>query len=115
MDQFSAALAIKALDGLSMRAEVTTSNIANAGSPNFRPLTVSFEDALRGAAKSGVDAIQGVAPRTGRATGGILGSDLRLDRELATASTTAMRYAALIEVLNRRLQIERIAVSGGQS
>ena len=114
MDHFSAALAIKALDGLSARAEVTASNIANAGTHNYRPLTVSFEDALRGAAQTGTDAIAAVEPQRHHVSKGLLGEELRLDQELATASTTATRYAALIEILNRRLELERVAISGGK-
>lgn len=114
MDQFSAALAIKALDGLSLRAEVTAANIANAGTPNYRPVAVSFEDALREAAPGGSDAVAAVEPRRQQVRGGILGNDLRLDQELATASSTATRYAALVEILNRRLEIERIAIAGGK-
>jgi hypothetical protein len=43
----------KALDGLSLRAEATAQNIANAGSRDFRPVQVSFEQELKAAAASG--------------------------------------------------------------
>lgn len=113
MDAFSAALAIKALDGLSMRADVTAANIANAGTPNYRPRSVRFEDALRAAAATGTDAVAGVRPSLGLSRDWT-GSAVRLDQELATATSTASRYAALVEVLNRRLQIEGLAMSGGK-
>ncbi len=115
MDLFSAALAIKALDGLSVRAEITAANIANASTRGYRPQGVRFEDALRAAAQSGSAAtVQAVQPRTKAQPTGLLSSSLRLDSELATASSTATRYAALIEVLNRRLEIERTAITGGR-
>lgn len=114
MDQLSAALAIKALDGLSARAEVIASNIANAGTRNYRPQAVSFEEALRGAAGRGVQAVDAVQPQRHAVSRGLLGDGLRLDQEVASASGTAGRYAALIEILNRRLEIERLAISGGK-
>jgi flagellar basal-body rod protein FlgB len=39
---------------------------------------------------------------------------MRLDLELATASETGLRYAALLDLLGRQLQISRIAIRGGQ-
>lgn len=115
MDPFSASLAIKALDGLSARAEVTAMNIANASTPRYRPQAVRFEDALREAARTGdAQTVRAVEPSRHMIAGGLLGSELRLDRELATASSTAGRYAALIEILNRRLEIERMALTGGK-
>ena len=114
MDAFSATLAIKALDALSLRAEVTAANIANAGTPNYRPQSVRFEDALRAAANDGADALAQLQPVRSSAARGWTGPELRLDQELATAASTASRYAALVEIVNRRLQIEGLAVSGGR-
>lgn len=114
MDGVSALLALKALDGLSARSVVTAENIANAGTPGYRPAYVTFETALAQAAAQGPSAIAGVEPRTERQAG--VGGDgaLRLDLEMATASSTAMRYAALVEVLNRQMQINALAVTGGR-
>jgi flagellar basal-body rod protein FlgB len=105
----TAILTLKALDGLSERAAATAQNIANASTPRYRPLRVSFEDALAGAARRGEAAVSAVSPQI-RAEGER--GSLRLDLELATASATALRYSALIEVLNRQLQIQAVALSG---
>jgi len=86
---------------------VTASNIANAGTPNFRPSRVSFEDALAAASRSNA-AVRAVQPRVENDPSG---AGMRVDLELATASTTAARYAALIEILGRELQINALAVS----
>ncbi len=108
-------LALKALDGLSMRAVVTSQNIANGGTPGYRPLQVSFEDALAAAASGGREAIQAVSPRITQAAPFAPGQDqMRLDLELATTSATADRYAALIEVLNRHMQLDMAALTGGR-
>lgn len=106
MGALTANLMIKALDGLSTRAIVTANNIANSASPNFRPSRVSFEDALASASNRGPSAVRAVEPRIDAVNG-----EMRLDLELATASTTATRYAALIEILGRQLQIDALAVS----
>jgi len=111
MDAIPAALTIKALDGLVARSVVTAQNIANAGTPGYRPLRVSFENELAAAATRGPEAIRSVEPTIRPETGD---PTLRMDLELATASSTAMRYAALVEVLNRQLQIDAVAVSGGR-
>jgi flagellar basal-body rod protein FlgB len=112
MDNFSASLMIKALDGLSQRAEAVASNIANASSAGYRPLKVSFEDALRRAASRGTASIKAVEPKISRSIDPLSGVGVRLDGELATGASTASRYEALIEILNRRLQIENMALSG---
>jgi len=111
----SSVLAVKALDGLSARSIVTAENIANAGTPGYRPLKVTFEEALITAARGGsAREIAGVRPKVETQKGPAGDSGLRLDLELATASSTAMRYAALIEVLNRQMQVHALAVSGSR-
>jgi flagellar basal-body rod protein FlgB len=105
----TSALIVKALDGLSARAIATAENIANANSPGFRPLRVTFEDALAAAARGGAREIGAVRPRT--ATSAANGP-VRIDLELATESATALRYSALTEVLGRQMQIESLAITG---
>jgi flagellar basal-body rod protein FlgB len=108
--EITSALLIKALDGLSARAAATAENIANASSPGFRPMRVSFEDALAAAARSGDRrALEAVQPRFADA---LSADPVRVDLELATASATALRYSALTELLGRQLQIETIAITG---
>lgn len=109
-----AALALKALDGLSLRAEATAQNIANAGTPGYRPLAVSFEKALADAAGLGSDAVAVFRPRVAQAKA-LFGSDaLRLDLELQTATATASRYAAIVEVLKREVQLQTLGLTGGR-
>ena len=112
METLSSELVLKALDGLTARSVATAQNIANAGSKAYRPLRVSFEQALATAANQGVEAVRAVKPTTQLDPQSSSGGELRLDLELATASSTALRYAALVEVLNRQLQLDGIAVTG---
>jgi flagellar basal-body rod protein FlgB len=112
MDGLTTQIMIKALDGLSERATVTAANIANAGTPNYRPLRLSFERALVNAAARGPDAVHATTPHVARISAGAPDGQLRLDLELATASATALRYSALIELLNRQMQTEALAIKG---
>ena len=114
MDPTSAIMTIKALDGLALRAEVTSENIANAGTRGYRPLRVRFEDALRAAATQGDEAIAAVSPEIDHVplTSLPAGDQLRLDLEMGAASTTALRYNALISVLGREMQLDSLAVTG---
>ena len=112
MEITSALLVLKALDGLAARSAVTAQNLANAATPNYRPWRLTFETALKAAAAGGDAAIKNVEPRLARAISGTADATLRPDLELATASGTALRYGALVEVLNRELEIKALAATG---
>ncbi len=115
MDPRSTDLIIKALDGLYTRSAVTAENIANAGTPGYRPLRVSFEDALAAAAQRGGQSVQALEPRIERAPAPLIGDPgVRLDMELATASSTALRYSAILDVLGREMQTEALAITGSR-
>ena len=103
MDAFTSVLVVKALDGLSARATITAQNIANANSAGYRPMRVSFEK------------MRATTPRIDYAASPELGASgaMRIDLELTTAAATAGRYGALVELLNRQLQIHSLAVTGG--
>ena len=114
MDTVSLALISKALSGLSTRYEFTSHNIANANTENYSPVSVSFESALKAAYPNGVDSINAVSPSIASTTMGEDGGELRLDLELATASQTAMRFGALVNVLGRQMSMTRVVVTGGR-
>lgn len=109
-----AVLALKALDGLSLRAEATAQNIANAGTPGYRPFAVSFEAALSQAALRGDAAVMTFTPRVEQARLKSGSEALRLDLELQTQVATAARYSAIVEVLDRQVQLKSFALSGGK-
>lgn len=114
MDAITAAVLLKSLDGLSMRAAANSQNIANAGTPGYQPVRVSFEAALAEAAGHGPAAVAGVRPQIELDATFQAGDALRLDLEMAEAASTAGRYGALVELLNRQAQITALAVSGGR-
>lgn len=114
MDALSAVIIHKALDGLSLRQNFHAQNIANANTTDYRAIKVTFEDSLRVAAGKSTAAVQDLAPKTELMELKGATTDVRLDMELASASQTAMRYSALIEVLGRQMSMMRMVVSGGQ-
>lgn len=111
MNTLSTNLTLQALDGLALRSTVIAQNIANTSTPNYLPLRVSFEEALRTAAGKGVAAVKEVNPAIVAANGSLHTPELRLDIELADAATTGARYSALLEILNRQMQIDALAAS----
>lgn len=112
MNHSTAILIIKALDGLEARSQATAENIANAETPHYRPLRVSFEAALKDAAARGDAAVEHVAIEVAPAIAGTPDAELRVDLELARASATAARYDALIDIFNRATQMESLAARG---
>ena len=112
MSGVSQLLAIKALDGLHLRAIAIAENIANSGSGTFKARSVNFEAELQEAAAAGAAAIQNYDASISTDAPLMRGEDVRLDLEMASASETALRYAALTDILNRQMQISRIAVKG---
>jgi flagellar basal-body rod protein FlgB len=114
MDPISAALISKALDGLHLRAAVIAENIANANSRSFAPRKVSFEQELRAAATQGLGAIEESRARIVSVNPDTTDTAVRLDMEMADAAQTSARYAALVDILGRQMQIHRAAIRGGQ-
>jgi flagellar basal-body rod protein FlgB len=110
MSALSEILTAKALDGLALREQAIAHNIANAQSPDFKPLRVRFETALAAASKTGAEAVSRVTPRIEIDSS----APLRVDLEASDAALTAARYAALVDVLNKQLQIRALASSGGR-
>lgn len=107
-------MAIKAMDGLYLRASAIAENIANGSSASYRVKSVDFEGALRRAAASGPEALRDFRPAISSPGPNISGDDIRIDLEMANASATALRYSALADLLNRHMQITRLAIRGGQ-
>lgn len=114
MDPISATMVTKALDGLSLRMTAIAANIANASSQNYRPQRVRFEQSLRAAAAQGLEAVRAMQFNLEAEAPGRLGSEPRMDLELASATDTALRYNALVNLLGREMEIARIGVRGGQ-
>lgn len=114
MSQVSQLLALKAMDGLYLRQTAIAQNVANSGSDSFALKVVDFETQLRAAFAEGSQALEGYAPQIESRGPAMNGEEIRLDLEMQSASATAMRYAALSDILGRQMQIARAAIRGGQ-
>ena len=114
MSSITTILIAKALDGLDARAAATAQNIANSNTDNYRPVRVTFEDSLRAAATRGPEAIAAVQPRVEFAPTPGVATEMRGDLELLTLSQTALRYGALISVLEGQGAMMRAVVEGSR-
>lgn len=102
------------MDGLYLRQVAIAENVANSGSESFAVKAVDFESRLKAAFADGAQALKSFRPQMESQGFAISGGDIRLDMEMQSASATALRYAALSDVLGRQMQIARAAVRGGQ-
>ena len=114
MSAVSELAAIRAMDGLYLRAAAIAENVANANSVSVRLKTVDFETALREAARGGLNSLAAFRPTMTTDPVAVAGGEVRLDLEMANASATSMRYAALTDILNRQMQLNRLAARWGQ-
>ena len=108
-----------ALDAASMRQTVGANNIANANTPGYTPLRVTFEDALRQAMQSSnvgdvsmsLPQPQVVADPAGPLLGG---ASVRVDEEAALLTTNAIQYQALLRGLSGQMDVLQTAVNDGK-
>lgn len=114
MSELSQILTIKAMDALVLRQTAIAQNIANSGSESYSVRSVDFEAALRNAAHDGPDAVRAFTATIDADGPALSGGEIRLDLEMQSASATAMRYAALSDLLGRQMQLARAAIRGGQ-
>lgn len=129
-----------ALDGLALRQQVTSHNIANAETPGFKASQVRFEDQLQRALKSpghrndlsaGLQLVrtqaahltaegqvrETLAPRIERLSNTAGRNDqnnVDIDREMITLADTAIHYRALTRLLTKRFAILKAAVTEGR-
>jgi len=103
-------IAARALDGLQMRMAALANNAANVGTPRFQPVSVEFERTLRTAAAQGTAAVDAAKFQFVAGPVQTAQDDRRIDLILADASATAARYAAISDMLGRRLAIGRAAI-----
>jgi flagellar basal-body rod protein FlgB len=112
-----------ALDAASLRQQAIAANIANAGSADYAPVTVSFdaqlEDARRALESPGrLDAtsLAGVQPRLEAVPFDATGEppEVSLDVEMANLARNSVQYQALLKALSRHYAMLSAAVSEGK-
>ncbi|NVE01297.1 flagellar basal body protein [Massilia sp. BJB1822] len=104
-----------ALDASAMRQQATARNIANAGTPGYQRLGVSFESRLgelREALQQGRRPAMTAAARPQFETLGLPGDMVALDQEMAALSENTLHHQALLKALSRHMSVLGIAVEG---
>jgi flagellar basal-body rod protein FlgB len=109
-------LLAKLLDVAGTRHRVIAQNVANANTPNYRQLDVSFEDAFARQLGHGADAAAlAVAPKVVEAVGGrerMDGNNVDIDAEMGRLNKNALLYNAYVQILANQLGMMRSAISG---
>jgi flagellar basal-body rod protein FlgB len=126
-DPVTKALLMKALDAAALRHQAIASNIANAGSVDYRPLKVNFEQQLgfaRAALSRGgpsqltaadVAGLKPVLEQGAPRTAGTTASPaVMLDMEMVKLSQNTLQYQALLKGLSGRGSLLGIAVNEGR-
>lgn len=124
-----------ALDGLSLRQRVTSNNIANIDTPNYKAQYVTFEDQLQRALKNGEAGATGLPLKTtetghikfqvspgsnlievGRNTNDLRndGNNVDIDLEMTSLAETTMRYQALAQLTANKFSLLKNIVRGGR-
>ncbi|MGQ7829967.1 flagellar basal body rod protein FlgB [Altererythrobacter sp. Z27] len=114
MSELSQIVTIKVMDALVQRQSAIAQNIANSGSVAYARKVVDFEAALQAAFLQGPDAVRTFVPRMTTLGSAQSGGEIRLDLEMQGASATAMRFAALSDILGRQMSLAHLVVRGGQ-
>ncbi|AKU21175.1 flagellar basal body rod protein FlgB [Massilia sp. NR 4-1] len=108
-----------ALDATSMRQQAIARNIANAGTPGYQRVGVSFESRL-GELREALRAGQTPAPamsaqfRPVFALQGQPGEAVALDQEMAALSENTLHHQALLKALNKHMSVMSVAISEGK-
>lgn len=123
IESTTVALVSLALDGSTLRHQAIAHNIANANTPGFRPVAVSFEDKLAEAREAlsrdpehALAAMDGFRPTMELLPPNALGdSSVALDMEVAKLSENTMQHEALLKALTRHFSILKTAINEGKS
>ena len=122
----------RALDGLALRQQVISRNIANVDTPGYKASTVSFERQLQQALHDGEGGLTPTrthaghlaapapdpsSPRVTQRTNLTMrrdGNNVDIEREMNDLVETTLRYSAMTRILNRKLALLRFVISEGQ-
>lgn len=122
----------KALDGLWMRNQVISDNVANVDTPGFKASKVAFEDALKDALDDnvlkgkvtnikhipiGTSSVADVQPQVLQSQNTSMrmdGNNVDIDLEMADLAKTTIAYNAVIQKMTKEFQMLRSAINGGR-
>jgi flagellar basal-body rod protein FlgB len=106
-----------ALDGVSLRQQVTADNIANVDTPGFRATSVDFESQLKAAINggefaSGAPVDPGVTTTPTDTPVGVNGNNVDLRKETMSAVQSQFQYQILTRAVSERFDLIKTAVTG---
>lgn len=114
----TAALLSLALDAATMRQAAIAQNIANAGTPGYQPVTVSFEERMRAlmdaSASGSPPSLAELSAYRPRIEPSPIHSEVALDAEVAKLSETVTHHQALLKALNKHFSLLGIAINEGK-
>jgi flagellar basal-body rod protein FlgB len=102
----------QALDGLQLRQEAITANVANLETPGYLSREVEFESSLRAAIAQGDPRTFAVSEQRSLAATRLNGNNVNIDREILLGQETTLRQRLVIQGLNSKYSILRTAISG---
>lgn len=121
IDSSTTALLSMALDAVGMRQQAIAHNIANANTPGYQRMSVSFESRLaalsESAGRPGTPSLAGLGdyrPTFEYAAANEQGSGVALDQEVAQLSANSLHHQALLKALNKHHALIGIAINEGK-
>jgi flagellar basal-body rod protein FlgB len=119
VDSNTVGLLSLALDAAGMRQQAIAQNIANANTPGYQRIGVSFEsrlDTLRQSIRQGqTPSLAGLADyRPVFETAGPPGEAVALDTEMAALSENTLHHQALLKALNKHFALLGSAINEGK-
>ena len=118
IDPATLALVRSALDAGTLRQAAHASNVANAGTPGYRPFKVVYEEKLadvREAVRTGQPLGAEDVPQAELAVDPKAAGAVDLDLEVGAMSRDALHYQALTKALAREYALMNLAISGGRN
>ncbi len=119
IDNSTIGLLSLALDAAGMRQQAIAQNIANANTPGYQRLGVSFEariaDLQQALADGRTPSLGGLADyRPVFETVGAAGEALPLDMEMASLSENTLHHQVLLKALNKQFALLGTAINEGK-
>jgi flagellar basal-body rod protein FlgB len=107
----------KALSGSSLRQELIANNLANANTPGYRRVDVDFHTALgqaldRAQGTSQVEQVKFSPTEDPSGAVRLDGSNVDVDREMASLSENSLEYQALVATLRARMSMLQNVING---
>lgn len=121
IDSNTSALLSLALDAAGMRQQAIAQNIANANTPGYQRVSVSFEsrlaslrDGAGNVAAPSLASLGDYRPAFEYAPVSEQGSGVALDQEMAQLSENTLHHQALLKALTKHMSLVSIAINEGK-